>query len=72
MEGPHQLAVTDVIRANVAWRRHVTFACRASDDDQILKDLTGSIRLDVPDRRRIAAIDADSQVHIAVCAERHD
>ena len=72
VERPHQLARDDVVGADVAGRRHVAFASRAADDDEVLEHLAGDARLDVADARRVAAVEADAQVDDAVRAERHD
>ena len=56
MERPHELAGQDVVGADVAGRRHVAFAGGAAEDEQVLEDLAGRVRLDVadasPDRGR--------------------
>ena len=72
VEGPHQLAGQHVVGADVAGGRHVAFAGRAANDDEILEDLARDARLDVADALRLAAVEPDTQVDDTVGAERHD
>ncbi len=72
VERPHQPAGEDVVRADISGRRHVPLAGRAAQNDQVLEGLARIVRLDVADRRRVAAVEADPQVDDAVCAEGHD
>ncbi len=72
VERPDEFAGENVVGADVARRRHVVFPRRAPQDDQILEDASGRVRLDRSDRLRIAAIDPDAQVDDPVRAERHD
>ena len=72
VKGPHQPAGDHVIRADVARRRHVAFAGRGADDDEVAEDLAGNARLDVADALRVAAVEPHAQVDGAVRPERHD
>ena len=69
---PDQFPRADVVGADVARRRHVAFAGRAAENDQVLEHAAGRIRLNGADRLGIAAIDPDAQVDDAVGAEGHD
>src|SRR5688572_18041066 len=50
VECPHQLAGTHIVSADITRWRHVPLARRAAEDDEILKHLARSVRLDVTDR----------------------
>src|SRR6185295_13350349 len=61
VKGPCQFAVADVVGTNVSRRRKVSFTCCAAEDEKVFENLAGSVRLDIPDRGRVASINADAQ-----------
>src|SRR4029453_16856488 len=44
VEGPHKLSVAHVVRTNVSRWRQVSFAGCAAEDDEILENLSRSVR----------------------------
>ena len=72
VERPDEFSGEDVVGPDIARRRHIVFARRAPEDDQILENSSGRVRLNRSDPFRIAAVDPDAQVDDPIGAERHD
>ena len=68
VELPLLLAGDDVVRANIARRVDKSFARRGSENQQVLVDLAGTVRLD-SSGIALRARQADPQIHDAVLAE---
>src|SRR4029450_11491191 len=71
MELPREFAGDDVIGAQIARWRTVTFARRGAEQDEILEHLPGSARLYPGHRCRIAT-QPFAKIDHTLCAERHD
>src|SRR5262245_65417553 len=68
---PRQLAGDDVVRAHVAWWREIGFTGGRSDQQEVLEDLAGRVRLDASDLLLVAP-KPFAQIDDAVLAELDD